>query len=127
MAYGLCGSSSLETLSDAAVNADASFRVSYPDEVPMNIGTNVGGGKMSYYVYILESEKNGKRYTGYTENLKERLRRHNSGGVKSTAPNKPYKLVYYEEFDSIDAAKGRELELKRKKSGGIYKFLNDSK
>ncbi len=79
---------------------------------------------MEYFVYILESETNGKRYTGFTEDVEERLKRHNSGKVKSTAPNRPYKVLYIEKFEEVDSAKKRELELKKKKGGGIYKFLD---
>jgi len=78
---------------------------------------------MSYYVYILESLKSGRRYTGYTKNLEERLARHNRGAVRSTARGKPYKIIYCEEYEDIGLAKNRELELKRKKGSGLYKFL----
>jgi len=32
-----------------------------------------------FYVYILKSEKDGKLYIGYTNDLKRRLEEHNSG------------------------------------------------
>jgi putative endonuclease len=49
-----------------------------------------------YYVYILESEKDGKRYTGYTADLQLRLEAHRKGHVESTKNRRPFKLIYYE-------------------------------
>jgi len=37
-----------------------------------------------YYVYVLQSEKDNKFYTGYTKNLKLRFEEHNKGLVDST-------------------------------------------
>jgi len=49
-----------------------------------------------YYVYVLLSEKDGKFYTGFTDDLRGRIVEHNSGKVSSTARRTPLKLVYYE-------------------------------
>ncbi|WP_416208550.1 GIY-YIG nuclease family protein [Fodinibius sp.] len=35
-----------------------------------------------YYVYVLNSIKDGNWYTGFTSDLKERLRQHKSGQSK---------------------------------------------
>jgi len=51
---------------------------------------------MSYYVYILQSEKDGLHYIGFTNNLKNRLNQHNNGEVESTKNRRPLKLIYYE-------------------------------
>jgi len=65
-----------------------------------------------YYVYILLSEKDGKFYTGSTNDLKRRFNEHNSGQVDSTKNRLPMKLIYYEAcIDEIDARK-REKFLK---------------
>lgn len=37
-----------------------------------------------YYVYILKSERDGKNYAGYTQNLKLRFEQHQNGDVEST-------------------------------------------
>jgi len=67
---------------------------------------------MFYYVYILQSQKDGSLYIGYTTDLRKRLLKHNSGESKSTRPFRPYKLIFYEAFlDRIDA-KNREKYLK---------------
>lgn len=47
-----------------------------------------------YYVYFLELS-NHTTYTGYTNNLKQRLQYHNSGFVISTKPHLPVKLKSY--------------------------------
>ena len=51
---------------------------------------------MFYYVYILQSLKDNKFYTGYTENLKLRFEDHQKGRVESTKNRKPLKLIYFE-------------------------------
>ena len=49
-----------------------------------------------HFVYILKSEKNGRLYIGCTNDLRKRLRKHNSGLVRSTKPYLPWEIVYYE-------------------------------
>jgi putative endonuclease len=65
-----------------------------------------------YYVYILESRKDRLFYTGFTTNLLKRIKKHNSGLVKSTKERKPFELIYYEAcLNKTDALK-REKYLK---------------
>ena len=65
-----------------------------------------------YYVYVLQSEKDSKFYTGYTNNLNRRIEQHNYGKVLSTKARVPLKLVYWEGcLDQKDATK-REKYLK---------------
>ena len=61
-----------------------------------------------YYVYILKSEKDGKRYIGLTGDLERRISEHNSGKVRSTKNRRPLTLIYYEEFGSKEEATKRE-------------------
>jgi putative endonuclease len=68
-----------------------------------------------FFVYILLSEKDNKRYIGCTENLDRRLTQHNSGLVKSTRNRRPLKLIYQEEFEIKSDAMKREKEIKAKK------------
>lgn len=68
--------------------------------------------KMYFYIYILQSEKDGMFYTGYTSDLEERLRQHNSGQVNSTKNRKPLKLVYFEGCLNQQDATHREKYLK---------------
>ena len=65
-----------------------------------------------HYVYILQSEKDNKLYTGYTKNLKQRFEIHQKGRVSSTKNRRPLKLVYYEACLSQQDATHREKYLK---------------
>jgi putative endonuclease len=74
---------------------------------------------MIYFVYILISKKDNKRYIGMTSNLERRLFEHNSGMVKSTRNRRPLELLHKEEFNNKSDALLREKELKSKK-GKIF-------
>ena len=53
-------------------------------------------------------------YTGYTNELENRIEAHNSGkGAKYTRSRLPVKLVYYEEFETKEEAMSREWHIKR--------------
>ena len=61
-----------------------------------------------FYTYILKSLKDQTYYYGSTQNLKERLRIHNSGKVRYTKGHLPYALHYYEPFETRKEASARE-------------------
>ena len=61
-----------------------------------------------YYVYILRSEKDGKRYIGSTGDVDKRVLQHQQGEVKSTKHRRPLKLIYIEAFDDKHSAQMRE-------------------
>ena len=65
-----------------------------------------------FYTYILHSQKDGKLYTGYTPDLKNRLRAHVGGFVFSTKSRLPITLIHYEAFLNEQDAKNREVYLK---------------
>ena len=65
-----------------------------------------------YYVYILLSLKDGKKYTGYTKDLSSRFEAHQKGKVQSTKHRKPFKLIYFEGCLSQEDALKREKYLK---------------
>lgn len=65
-----------------------------------------------YYVYILQSQKDDKLYTGYTKDLKLRFEQHQKGLVESTKHRKPFKLIYYEACLNQQDATKREKYLK---------------
>jgi putative endonuclease len=75
-----------------------------------------------YYVYLLKSEKDGKFYTGSTDDLKRRMAEHEAGYVKSTVRRKPFKLIYYEACLNEEDARRRERYLK---SGAGKKYLRN--
>lgn len=61
-----------------------------------------------FYVYVLQSLKDDKLYTGYSNNLKRRFEEHNSGKVSITKNRKPFKLIYYEAYQNQQDATERE-------------------
>ena len=61
-----------------------------------------------YFVYILKSLKDEKKYIGSTSNLERRLNEHNSGGCSSTKHRKPFTLIYCEKFNDKKLALKRE-------------------
>jgi putative endonuclease len=67
---------------------------------------------MWYYVYVLESEKDGNMYTGYTQNLELRFEQHQKGEVISTKERRPLKIIYFEACLSQNDATHREKYLK---------------
>ena len=66
-----------------------------------------------YFLYILKSDTTGRRYIGSTGNLDERFKKHNRGGVRSTKPYLPWRILHTEHFSSRTEARRREMELKR--------------
>jgi len=65
-----------------------------------------------FYVYVLLSKKDGNFYVGFTSDLKNRLKLHNSGRINSTVSRRPLKLVYYEACLNQQDATKREKYLK---------------
>jgi len=61
-----------------------------------------------YYVYVLHSTKDGKRYIGFTEDLRRRISEHNACLVNSTKYRHPLELVYSEQFSDKKSAMDRE-------------------
>lgn len=48
----------------------------------------------SWFVYIIQSQKDGTLYTGITTNVEKRLKAHNNGtGAKYTKGRGPFKLL----------------------------------
>lgn len=66
-----------------------------------------------HYVYILQSEANPEHfYTGLTDDLKERLRKHNAGEVRHTKKFKPWKIKTAVAFENRERAAAFERYLK---------------
>ena len=52
-----------------------------------------------WYVYVLKSLKNSRRYIGLTSSVIRRLKEHNSKiGGGYTKKNAPFKLIFYEAY-----------------------------
>ncbi|MCL4437513.1 GIY-YIG nuclease family protein [Patescibacteria group bacterium] len=67
---------------------------------------------MFYYIYVLQSKKDNKFYTGYTKNLKSRLKQHQEGKVESTKNRGSLALIYFEGCLNQQDATHREKYLK---------------
>ena len=65
------------------------------------------------YTYIVQCS-DGTYYTGWTNDLKKRIKSHNAGtGAKYTRPRLPVTLVYYETFVTKQDAMRREYAIKQ--------------
>ena len=67
------------------------------------------------YTYIVRCA-DGTLYTGWTNDLKKRIKAHNSGkGAKYTKTRRPVELVYFEHFATKEEAMSREYHIKQLK------------
>src|SRR5690606_27069861 len=57
-----------------------------------------------YYVYILQSKKDGKKYTGYTKDLSSRFEAHPKRKVPSPKHSIPFEFIYFEGCISLSVA-----------------------
>jgi len=78
----------------------------------MNPDTITSFTRVMFFMYILTSIRTGRFYIGYTTDINNRLKEHNSGLVKSTKAYMPYHCVYYEAYRSKGDAVTREQNLK---------------
>jgi putative endonuclease len=74
----------------------------------------------AWCAYVLRSRKNGRLYTGSTNDLARRLQEHDRGKNAYTRNAGPFDLIYREECPSRLEARRRERYLK---SGGGREFL----
>ncbi len=77
------------------------------------------------YLYILKSLKNQRFYIGSTDNLERRVFEHNSGFEKNkfTRNNRPFELVFSQEYESLKIARQIEYKLKSFKSRKIIEEI----
>ena len=67
----------------------------------------------SHFVYIVRCA-DGTLYTGWTTDINNRLRDHNSGsGAKYTRSRLPVELSYYERYDDKSTPLKRECAIKK--------------
>lgn len=70
-------------------------------------------GTKEHLVYMLKC-KDDSLYTGYTNNLKRRLKMHEEGkGAKYTRGRGPFQVVYTEKFATKQEALRREFQIKQ--------------
>jgi len=83
---------------------------------------------MPYYIYIIQSELDGSYYIGSTQDIDERIERHNQGRSKYTKAKRPWNLIYSEEHLNRSVAVKREKEIKnRKRRNFIEKLVRTSR
>ena len=66
-----------------------------------------------YYVYIIQSQIDKSYYTGFTEDLKNRIKEHNTGKADITSTKGDYELVWYCAFNEKIKALAFEKYLKQ--------------
>jgi len=78
---------------------------------------------VSYFVYILQSDKDSRYYIGSTQYVQQRLEYHNSGRQRSTKYRVPFRIVYTEELPGKETALKREKQINSYKGGEAFKRL----
>ncbi|OGF44785.1 MAG: hypothetical protein A2452_08925 [Candidatus Firestonebacteria bacterium RIFOXYC2_FULL_39_67] len=74
-----------------------------------------------YTVYVLLSKKDGKTYTGCTNNIERRISDHNNGKEIATKGRKPFIMIYSETYPDLSSARKREIYLKTGKGKEFIK------
>ena len=75
-----------------------------------------------HYIYVIQSKKDAKFYTGCTADLRKRFKEHNTGKVLSTKGRGPFHLIYYEACINQQDSYQREKYLK---SGPGKRYLQN--
>jgi putative endonuclease len=75
-----------------------------------------------FSVYILQSEKTRRYYIGSTQDITNRLSEHNSGETKSIRSGIPWKLVYFEQYNTRTEAIKKEKKIKTR---GAKRYLDE--
>jgi len=73
-----------------------------------------------FFAYVIKSIHHDYIYKGHCENLEKRLQQHNAGYTESIKKWVPFKLAYYESFETREEAIKRE---KYFKSAAGRRFL----
>jgi putative endonuclease len=80
-----------------------------------------------FFVYILEASESKKYYIGQTDDLEERVKRHNQGRNLSTKAFIPWNLKWWNEYQTRSEAVKVERTLKGiKKRAGLEKFVHEN-
>jgi putative endonuclease len=75
-----------------------------------------------HFTYIIYSDSYKQFYVGSTQDVEERLRRHNAGHSKSTKGKGPWTLIKSFSFETRSEAMQLEKKIKKR---GIRRFLED--
>ena len=83
-----------------------------------------------FYTYIIKSESTQTFYIGHTHNLDDRLYQHNThefwGSTSTKRLKGPWRLVYFEEYNTRAEAMNREKQFKSWKSNKTIRRFIDS-
>jgi Predicted endonuclease containing a URI domain len=77
-----------------------------------------------FYVYAIQSLVNARVYIGQTQDIDRRIAAHNSGTVKSTRQQRPWKLIKSNPCVTREAARWLEYSIKSSK-GKRLRWLKD--
>jgi putative endonuclease len=80
---------------------------------------------MSHWVYIIYSESADSYYKGQTDNLLDRIKRHNNGWEKATKHGIPWKLMWSAEKADRSSAMKLEKKLKNLTRDRLIKFMKN--
>ena len=78
---------------------------------------------MAHFVYILQSEENGRYYVGESSDPERRLKHHNSTSTGFTARYRPWQLVFSQEFSTKEEAVAAEQLIKGWKSRKMTRYV----
>ena len=76
-----------------------------------------------FYVYIIRSKINGKLYSGFSKNLRTRIKQHFSGDVHTTYRMGILELIFYEAYINETDARHREKYFKTTKGKRSLKLM----
>jgi len=80
---------------------------------------------MKSYVYILRDQR-GKFYVGSTSDIERRIKQHFSGHTQTTRNMKELKLIFSQEYESLEIARRIERKIKKlKRKDYIEKMIKD--
>ncbi len=75
-----------------------------------------------FYVYAIQNLEH-RIYIGQTQDLDDRLRRHNAGQVKSTRSGRPWRCIKTQSFNTREESRYFEWQLKKSR-GKRTKWLD---
>lgn len=85
------------------------------------------GDDVSFFVYILASERNGTLYIGQTDDLWRRVSDHKAHQLPGfTAKYRVTRLVWYADFESREQARIREKQMKKWNRAWKLRLIEES-
>ena len=76
-----------------------------------------------FFTYVLRSLASRRFYTGHTDDIDDRIVRHNQGRVPATRKKGPWQLVFKKEFETRSEAVRFELYLKSLKGNATFRRI----